>query len=158
MVWIKIMGKVTANLKIISLKDTLFYKEGYISKDKIRQVNLENVIVDSGATMMCLSKDIIKKLDLDFIKKIKVNTANGIEEKGIYGSIIYEIDGRMARGDVLELNHPKIKALIGQIPLEQLDFLINPSINKLIKNPEHEDELILDMLIISEDYKFEIVS
>ena len=158
MVWIKIMGKVTANLKITSLKDTLFYKEGYISKDKIRQVNLENVIVDSGATMMCLSKDIIKKLDLDFIKKIKVNTANGIEEKGIYGSIIYEIDGRMARGDVLELNHPKIKALIGQIPLEQLDFLINPSINKLIKNPEHEDELILDMLIISEDYKFEIVS
>jgi len=152
------MGKVTANLKITSLKDTLFYKEGYISKDKIRQVNLENVIVDSGATMMCLSKDIIKKLDLDFIKKIKVNTANGIEEKGIYGSIIYEIDGRMARGDVLELNHPKIKALIGQIPLEQLDFLINPSINKLIKNPEHEDELILDMLIISEDYKFEIVS
>lgn len=71
--------------------------------------------------------------------------------------MVYEIQGRVARGDVLELSHPKIKALVGQIPLEQLDFLINPAANRLITNPEHEGELILDQLIISETLKFEVI-
>lgn len=150
------MGKVTTDVKIISMKDVLLFKEGYKKQEEIKSVELEDVIVDSGATMMCLSKEIIDRLGLDFVKTTKVNTANGVEERGIYGPVIYEIHGRMARGDVLELGHPKIKALVGQIPLEQLDFLINPSSNRLIANPEHEGELILDLLIVCEDYKYQI--
>ena len=150
------MGKVTSSLKLTSLKDLILHKEGYKNKDEIKSLVLDDVIVDSGATMMCLSKEIIDQLGLDFLKKTKVNTAIGIQELGIYGPVAYEIKGRIARGDVLELNHPKIKALIGQIPLEQLDLLINPSTNRLIPNPEHEGELILDLLAVTEDFQYEI--
>ncbi len=151
------MGKVTIDVKITSLRDVILFKEGYKKNSDIRQIELKDIIVDSSATMMCLSKEIIDELELDFVKTTKVNTASGIEERGIYGPVIYEIDGRMARGDVMELRHPKIKALVGQIPLEQLDFLINPSSNRLITNPEHDGQLILDQLIITEDLKFEII-
>lgn len=152
------MGKVLTNLKITSLYDLRDYKNNLIKEEDIKQVELKDVIVDSGASMLCLSKDIIEHLGLEFLKMSKVNTADGIVERGIYGPVVYEIQGRIARGDVLELSHPKIKALIGQIPLEQLDFLINPAANRLITNPEHEGELILDQLIISEDLKYEIIS
>ncbi len=152
------MGKVLTSIKVTSLYDLRDFKNSKIKEDEIKQVVLDDVIVDSGASMLCLSKDIIDKLDLELLKMTKVNTADGIVERGIYGPVVFEIQGRVARGDVLELAHPKIKAIVGQMPLEQLDFLINPAANRLITNPEHEGELILDQLIVSEDLKYEIVN
>jgi len=151
------MGKVLTDVKLTSYDSLRDYRQQRITADQIRQVLITNVIVDSGASMMCLSRSLIEQLGLELLKMTKVNTAEGIVERGIYGPVIYEIQGRMARGDVLELSHPKIQALIGQIPLEQLDFLINPAANRLITNPEHEGELILDQLIISDMYQYEIV-
>jgi len=151
------MGKVLTTINIRNLYDLRDAKKGVIGEDEVKSVELEDVIVDSGASMLCLSKRIIDKLDLEFLKDVKVNTADGITKRGIYGPVAYEIAGRVARGDVLELNHPKIDALVGQIPLEQLDFLINPAANKLIKNPEHEGDLILDQFIVSEYYQFEVI-
>ena len=142
------MGKVMTDLKITSLYDLRDFKKDRISKDEVRTFELKDIIVDSGASMMCLSKDLIDKLDLDLIRKVKVNTATDIVELGIYGPIIYEIMDRKATCEVMELQHPKIEALIGQIPLEQMDFLINPSTNRLVPNYEHDGELILDQLII----------
>jgi predicted aspartyl protease len=150
------MGKVLADLKLTSLYDLRDFKLKRIREDEIRRLLIHDVIVDSGASMLCLSKSIIDRLDLEFVKETKVNTADGVVTRGIYGPVVYEIQGRSARGDVLELAHPKVNALIGQIPLEQLDFLINPAANKLVTNPEHEGELILDQLIISEDLQYEI--
>ncbi len=151
------MGKVMTTIKITSYDSLRDYKKGAVSQDGIKSIELNEVLVDSGASMLCLNKELIEKLDLEFLKTVKVNVADGIVERGIYGPVVYEIQGRVARGDVMELAHPKIKALIGQIPLEQLDFLINPSSNRLIANPEHDGQLILDQLIISEDLKFEII-
>jgi len=151
------MGKVLTDVKLTSYDSLRDYQQQRITADQIRLIVLTNVIVDSGASMMCLSRSLIEQLGLELLKMTKVNTAEGIVERGIYGPVIYEIQGRMARGDVLELSHPKIQALIGQIPLEQLDFLINPAANRLITNPEHEGELILDQLIISDMYQYEIV-
>ena len=152
------MGKVLTDVKLTSYDSLRDYQQQRITADQIRLIVLTNVIVDSGASMMCLSRSLIEQLGLELLKMAKVNTAEGIVERGIYGPVIYEIQGRVARGDVLELSHPKIQALIGQIPLEQLDFLINPATNRLITNPEHEGELILDQLISSDMYQYEIVN
>ena len=152
------MGKVLTDVKLTSYDSLRDYRQQRITADQIRQVLITNVIVDSGASMMCLSRSLIEQLGLELLKMTKVNTAEGIVERGIYGPVIYEIQGSVARGDVLELSHPKIQALIGQIPLEQLDFLINPATNRLITNPEHEGELILDQLISSDMYQYEIVN
>jgi hypothetical protein len=151
------MDKVMTKIKITSYDSLRDYKKGIIDSDRIKNVELNDVLVDSGASMLCLNKELIELLDLEFLKTVKVNVADGVVERGIYGPVVYEIQGKVARGDVLELAHPKIKALIGQIPLEQLDFLINPASNRLITNPEHDGELILDQLIVTEDLKFEII-
>lgn len=152
------MGKVMTKIKITSYDSLRDYKKGVIDSNSIKSIELDDVLVDSGASMLCLNKELIELLDLEFLKTVKVNVADGVVERGIYGPVVYEIQGRVARGDVLELAHPKIKALIGQIPLEQLDFLINPASNRLIANPEHDGQLILDQLIITEDLKFEIIN
>lgn len=38
-----------------------------------------------------------------------------------------------------------VPALIGQIPLEQLDFVVDPQGRQLIGNPAHDGEYILEM-------------
>ncbi len=142
------MGKVVTAVRLANLFDK---KLG----QKIREIHIEDAIVDSGASMMSLHADYISELGLDLLRTVKVNTATEITELGIYGPVEYEIRGRTATGEVMELKHPKVKALVGQIPLEQMDFLINPASNSLILNPEHDGQLILDQLIVSEDYRFE---
>jgi len=149
------MGKVVTSIRITNHDDFRDFQKQRIGKDDIRAVELDNVIVDTGATMLCLSRHWIQKLGLYFLKTVKVNTAEGIAESGIYGPVVFEIQGRVARLDVMEFKHPHIEALVGQIPLEHLDFLINPMTNRLVPNPEHEGQLILDQLIISETLKFE---
>jgi len=152
------MGKVTEDVKITSYDSLRDFKNKLIKESEIKSVYLHNVIVDTGATLMSLSKTMIDKLGLEPLREVKVNTAEGIKETTIYGPVVIEIKDRVARQDVMELKHPGIDALIGQLPLEQMDFLINPSIQRLIPNPAHDNQMILDQLIVSEDYKFEIES
>jgi hypothetical protein len=152
------MGKVTEDVKITSYDSLRDFKNKLIKESEIKSVYLHNVIVDTGATLMSLSKTMIDKLGLEPLREVKVNTAEGIKETTIYGPVVIEIKDRVARQDVMELKHPGIDALIGQLPLEQMDFLINPSIQRLIPNPAHDNQMILDQLIVSEDYKFEIKS
>jgi hypothetical protein len=35
--------------------------------------------------------------------------------------------------------------LIGQIPLEALDFVVDPALRRLLGNPEHRGEHMIDM-------------
>ena len=52
---------------------------------------------------------------------------------------------RSAPFDVMELKNDNIEALVGQIPLKRLDFLIQPSTNSVIPDPSHGDQIILDL-------------
>jgi len=135
------MGKVTTDIKVTNHIDMM------TGVHNPRTVEVTNAIVDSGATMLCLSMDIIESLGLKKIRTRKVNTALGIEEFGVYGTVDLEIMGRSETFSVMELKHPSIRALVGQQPLELFDFLIHPGINRIIPNPEHDGQLILDMLI-----------
>ncbi len=128
------MGKVLANITLIN----------QISEDDIRTLRIEDAIVDSGATLLSLSRDVIKELGLKKFKTVKVNAATPRIELWIYEPVRLEIMGREGFFEVMELKHPKIKALVGQIPLERLDFLIKPSVNRLIPDPDHDNQLVLD--------------
>ncbi|QEP41848.1 hypothetical protein D5085_01010 [Ectothiorhodospiraceae bacterium BW-2] len=131
------MGKVTTNIKLRNFNDTT-----------ATPLELNNVIVDSGATLLCLSPRLIQQLNLTRIHSVKVNTSMGVEQLSTYGAVELEIEQRKGIFEVMELKHPKIEALVGQIPLERLDFLIHPGINRLIPNPEHDNQLILDQLVL----------
>ncbi len=96
--------------------------------------------------MLCLSKDIIDQLGLVKLRTKNVNTATEQIKLDIYGTVELEIMERAAVFEVMELKHPKIKGLVGQIPRESFDLLIHPGINRLIPNPEHDNKLVLDLL------------
>lgn len=56
------MGKVTATLNLTNWVDEELAARGCISSDEVRALTLINVLVDTGATWLCLPADVIQQL------------------------------------------------------------------------------------------------
>ncbi len=114
-----IMGKVLTSLTITNRADQIRAEDGTISPAQIRSVTLENVLVDTGATTLCLPANVIAKLGLSLLKEVDVSTAMGIGKARIFQDAKMLLCGREGTFECLELPGGK-DALIGVIPLEAL--------------------------------------
>ena len=63
------MGKVLTKLTIINRADQVLAARGFIPLDQVRSVTLGNVLVDTGATTLCLSSATIAELGLELLKE-----------------------------------------------------------------------------------------
>lgn len=113
------MGKVLTNLTIINNADQIRAEDGTISKEQVRSVTLENVLVDIGATTLCLPADVIAKLGLRVLKEVDVVTAMGIGTTRVFQDAKISVAGREGTFECLELPGGK-NPLLGVIPLEAL--------------------------------------
>jgi predicted aspartyl protease len=132
------MGRVLANLVVSNFGDIL------ANQDEVRRIEIKNALVDTGAAMLSLQCDQIAKLGLRFLRKVSLKTANGPIERNLFGVAQVEIEGRMGEFDVVEVTDD-VPVLIGYIVLEQLDFVVNPSIQRLIPNPANGGKWTLDL-------------
>jgi len=112
--------------------------------DKTKKIETEG-IVDTGATLLCLPRSMIEKLNLEFRKSINVRTTNGKAIRRIYGSARIFIKDRDATVDVVEIDDD-LPPLIGVVPLEVMDFVVYPDKLDLFANPEHSNEYMIDLL------------
>jgi len=71
---------------------------------------------------------------------------NSLKRKEVYGWIILEIAGRKAVFDVLAEN-VGAQSLIGEIVLERLDLIIEPSTRKVIPNPRSPETPMIEIFM-----------
>jgi len=131
------MGKVIEKVKITNLLDPT------------KSVEVE-AVVDTGATMMVLPKDIVNQLGLEKIEEwslVKVQYAdNHVGIKEIYGGVKLELKGRIGIFDVLAENEGS-QPLVGQIVLERLDLVIEPSTRKVMPNPRSPEMHMVEIFM-----------
>jgi len=60
----KKMGIITTKITVTNLVDEILAERGFIPSEQIRSITLDKVLVDTGATRLCLPGDIITKLGL----------------------------------------------------------------------------------------------
>ncbi len=120
----KEMGKVFATLTIINRADQIRAEDGTISAEEVRSITLRNVLVDTGATTLCLPSDAISKLGLKILKEVDVATAMGIGKARIFQDAKITMFGREGTFECLELPGGR-DALLGVIPLEALGLEID---------------------------------
>jgi len=127
------MGKVIEKVKITNLFEPA------------KSIEVEAVI-DTGATMLVLPQNLIEKLDLRKMREATVRYANNkTEVRSIYGVVTVEIKGRAGEFNVLaeaEGSQP----LVGQIVLEQLDLVIDPSARTVMPNPRSPEMPMVEIL------------
>lgn len=128
------MGKVTEKVKLTNLFDPT------------KSVEVE-AVVDTGATMLVLPQDIIDELGLRKMREVKVRYANNkTEVKPVYGVVTVEMCGRAGEFNVL--GEPEgTQPLIGQIILEQLDLIVDPSTRRVIPNPRSPEMPLVEILM-----------
>jgi predicted aspartyl protease len=128
------MGKVIIKIKLTNLSD-LHVQERKFSKAKPRQVEVE-ALVDTGATRLYLKPSVIQELGLEKVQTIVSQTSNGPARRAVYQPVRLECQGRYGNFDVVDVGE-NVPNLVGQIPLEYLDFVVDARKRKLIPNPEH---------------------
>ena len=131
------MGKVIVKIKLTNLKDT-FLKSAGARKTKPREVEVE-ALVDTGATRLYLKPTIIKKLGLERTDTVRSRTTNGDVLRYKYEPVRLELMGRHENFDVVEVPE-EVPNLLGQVPLEVLDFVVDSRSQKLVPNPAHGGE------------------
>jgi clan AA aspartic protease len=113
------MGKVTTTIVITNRIDQAKAEDALINPEDVRSVTLSNVLVDTGATTLCLPKDVISKLGLKLLKEVVVETATGISQARIFQDAKISLLGREGTFECLELPEGRTP-LLGVIPLEAL--------------------------------------
>ncbi len=113
------MGKVTTTITVTNFVDEMLAARGFIPAEQIRSVVLEDVLVDTGATRLCLPADVIRQLGLTVAGEIEVKTAVGVKAVRVFKGLSLTIEGREGRYDCVELPGSE-DPLVGLIPLEDL--------------------------------------
>jgi predicted aspartyl protease len=138
------MGKVVVAAKIENQEDIFLANKGLLPSDQVRSVEVTDALVDTGATMISLPKRIVAQLGLRKVRSRTAKTTAGIVSFGIYGPVQVTVQGRECMSEVAEIPDD-CPVLIGQIPLELLDFVVDPVGQRLIGNPDHGGEQMIDM-------------
>ena len=131
------MGKVIIKMKLTNLSD-LFVQDSKLSTAKPREMEVE-ALVDTGATRLYLKRSVIRALGLKKMDSIITHTTNGPAKRTVYTAVRLEVQGRYGDFNVVDVGDT-VPNLIGQIPLEYLDFVVDSKQCKLIPNPAHGDK------------------
>ncbi len=136
------MGKVVTRIKLQNWADIEMLAAGQRSQPP-RTVETD-ALVDTGAVKLYLKSAVIGQLGLRPIGEVTSQTmSNRYERRRVFSPVDLEIQGRSGRFDVVEIPDA-LPNIIGQIPLEDLDWVVDPHGQKLIGNPEHKGEQLYD--------------
>ena len=131
------MGKIVVRIRLTNRNDEVL-NLAKARKAEPRHAEVE-ALVDTGATRLYLQTGVIKTLGLQRLGTVKSQTANGECLRGKYGTVHLELMGRGENFDLVEVPD-SVSNLLGQVPLEMLDFVINPKTQELTPNPAHGGE------------------
>jgi predicted aspartyl protease len=118
------MGRFKVDVELANKDDVTAAKLGHLDPAKIRRATVQ-AVADSGATRLVLPKAIAKQLGLTATEKVGVRYADGRKAKrdrvqGVYLKLL----GRdSVFSAAIEPNRES--ALLGAIVLEELDFLVD---------------------------------
>jgi clan AA aspartic protease len=119
------MGAVMTEVKLWNYTDLEDVRRGLIPPEAVRQVNLE-ALVDTGAVTLVIPEDVARALGLSVVQVRTVMLADGSRRAiPTMGGLRIEILGRQMFCDAY-VTPAGSTPLIGQIPLEMLDLIVDP--------------------------------
>jgi clan AA aspartic protease len=127
------------DLKLTNSTDKGMSDLGQLDPEKVRTRTVR-ALVDTRATLLSLPEDVVKELGLPVIGRRGVRYADG-RRKSVrcVGGLLIEICGRVMSCDAL-VEPVGTMPLVGQIPLEGLDLIVDPKSQEVRPNPDSPDE------------------
>lgn len=133
-------------IKITNSADVVLAQSGHLPQEQVRSIEID-ALIDTGATTLVLPADVVAKMGfaLREVRKLRLADGNLIDAPCVT-NIRLEICGRDMLTSAYVMPAGSMP-LVGQIPLEELDLIVDPKRQSLRPNPEHPDGPVLDALI-----------
>ena len=138
------MGRVLTEATIENMKDLWAIESNLMQPAEARRITVSDALVDTGATLLTLPSRLIQQLGLKRTATKRITNFNGKTEAYLYDAVRLTVQGRSCTMDVLEAPD-EVPVLIGQLPLEHLDLVVDMRNRCLIGNPAHGGEHIYEM-------------
>ena len=132
------MGEVRVTVEIENAFDRELAERGLGDPARIRRADV-HVIVDTGSVFLALPENVVDELGLRRVYRTGSQLADGtMIETWVASGARVRVLGRSTAADcvVLPAGSP---ALLGQIPLEAMDLLVDCRRQALVVNPESPD-------------------
>jgi clan AA aspartic protease len=133
------MGNVFAEITVTNKEDIIKAKNGTIAEKDIRSVTMK-ALVDTGATTLIINDEICRQLGLGTVGTRTANLAGG--GKGfckVTESVQIQWKDRFATVDAIAF--PEGNPLLGVIPLEFMDLIVDPIRQELVG--AHGDQAVM---------------
>lgn len=138
------VGRITVDMHIENADDLSQVALGQLQMDQVRTLDV-SALVDTGTNYIGLTATDIKALGLRPVRQRQVRTAAGVVTQQMFSAVRISVQGRDCLSEVMHLPDGS-PALIGQVPLELLDFWIDMPNARLTGNPEHGGQWMIDWL------------
>lgn len=134
----------TTRMELANQDDLVLVRADIMNPEDVRRLTVENALVDTGATGLCLPGPLIEQLGLTPLRKIQAETANGIVTRTIYSEVEYTV---LERSDTIRVTDlPEgMPVLLGHMILEALDLCVDMK-KGLIHNPAHDGAWMIKIL------------
>lgn len=129
------MGEVVTTVVLENLRDRENAEAGLIARGDVRNLILP-IVVDTGASQLVLPEEMVSELGLRRVGQTIIEYADGRrEERPLAGYVIVRVLNREA-GVHCIVGPAGTEPLLGQVPLETLDLLVDCGRLQLVPRPE----------------------
>lgn len=136
------MGRFSVDVELANERDIFRAEDGHIPPEQVRRVRIRGV-VDSGATRLVIPEKVAQQLGLEITGTAKVRYADGrTGEKQVVKGIRLTYGGREGVFNAI-VEPDRESALIGAIVLEDLDFLVDCNLQRLV--PRDPDRIVSEI-------------
>ena len=138
-----LMGKVIAKQVLLkNHRDEIAVDLGVLESEKVRKAR-RDMIVDTGAVAVSLPASLIDQLGLPVEREVLVTRSDGTKiTVALHNDLSVTINDRRALTQCLA-KPEDYPLLLGQLVLEQIDYIVDCKNQKMIPNPEEQDGMIL---------------
>ena len=137
------MGKVLVPAVVENLDDLFAVGKGLLPADRVRRVEVSDALIDSGATGLLIPSRMVAALGLEPLRIRPARTISGPTPLQVYRAVRLSVQGRDCISDVAEIPD-EFSIVIGQVPLELMDWVVDLRGQRLIGNPAHGGEHMVE--------------
>lgn len=129
----KAMGFIFAEILLCNADDVGLARQGYKKPEEIRQLAV-TALVDTGAYTLGLPEDVVVQLGLPHVENREFDLADGSKkEMEVVGPVWVKFKNRQTVCLAVKTHDEDV--LLGSIPMEDLDVVINPKAQTIEVNP-----------------------
>jgi clan AA aspartic protease len=133
------MGKIETEITLVNVKDAGKAEDGIISVNDVRKETVQ-AIVDTGSMRLDITEELFQKLGLTQIDDITANLADGRKMTcKLTSGVIVHCKNRNTLTKAVVIPGAN-RVLLGVIPLEDMDFMVDPNTQTLVG--AHGDEIM----------------